>query len=109
MKEIFCRKVQYVFKFIEVVWGKEKLGLIDALQKLVLNLSQDLRNRSYIWGYVSTAIRHNASVAAFSFRLKRLLSTQYWFSGLKIWFEPPHRFCNYSNKANVELINDIYF
>lgn len=108
MKGIFfCRKAQ-LFKFIEVGCGKEKLGLIDILQKLIPNSSQDLRNCSYTWGYARTAIRHNAA-AAFSFRLNRLPNVQYWFSELKIWFKPPYQFCNHSNKASFELISGIYF
>lgn len=63
MKEIsFCRKVQYFLRFIEVGSEEREVGtyLRYSIEN-ILNLSQSLRNCLYIWGYASTAIRHNAT------------------------------------------------
>lgn len=46
--------------------------------EIILNLTQDLSNYSFIWEYARTAIRHNAT-SAFPFRLNRLSKAQ-WLS-----------------------------
>lgn len=72
---LFLKKMQHLFSFIEVGWGGGKRAgtYMRYSIEIIRNLSQDLRNCSYIWVYASAAIRHNA--AAFSFRLNRLSNT----------------------------------
>lgn len=80
MKEIpFYKNVHHLFMIIEMGCGERDAGTYMRYStEIILNLTQDLRNYSFIWEYARTAIRHNAA-SAFPFRLNRLSKTQ-WLS-----------------------------
>lgn len=86
MKEIpFYKNVHHLFMFIEMGCGERDAGTyMKYSTKIILHLTQDLRNYSFIWGYARTAIIHNAA-SAFPFRLNRISKVP-WLKRLKIWF-----------------------